>query len=245
MAFPGPPTIFLMEVWTTQARICASPFVFGGTHDDTQFEIIDTTTGDTVVNSTTGVGQTHVTVPTINLVAGRIYRCRIRYKNVDGFGIWSDNFQAKVASELDLPAITVPREPRAKSTAPFAPDFLAEVEGFRDFHEHLFETDHVFRRTTDTRARRTVRLTWVHLSFAKFATLRTFILDLLALDPPEAFLTPDSIVGGIGFFPRQSRIQSLMTAPNAFTLSLEADEVFQDRPWTVEVSVVGGPDKIS
>lgn len=244
MAVPGAPTIFLFTPFTTIARITASPFIFGGSHEDTEYQITDTTTGDTVAQATTGSPDIHVTIPTVNLMAGRIYRARLRYSNSEGFGNWSKNFIARVPSELDLPAITIGGEPRANQVAPIPPDFIAEVEHFRDFHEHLFETDHVFRRVTDVQDRRTVRLTWVHLDEATFVSLRDFILGLLDLDPPEGFYTPDSIIGSIAFFPRQSRIQSLMTAPDVYTLSCEADEIFQERPFTVAVSSIAGPDAI-
>lgn len=245
MALPLPPTIHLFSAYPTFASINGSFFGNDGPHIDTEYAIDRVSPPQRIVLQTTGFKSINVTVLGVSLVAGETYRARLRHANAEGFGAFSRSYFASVPTSLRLPAASVPTEP-LQPGAPI-PLTIQPSYSIRPVHERAkiewqSETGDLIRRLGQDAQRQAVVLVWENLPTATKDTLRTFLLARMAAVEP--FETTGEELGTRKWFARKGRLETRQTAPEVWTVQIEADEIVTRRFWRVNQSQIGGPDEI-
>ncbi|MEE9609546.1 MAG: hypothetical protein V3U03_17550 [Myxococcota bacterium] len=248
MARPLPPTILLFTPYPTFATISGSVYGNDATHLDTLVQIDQVQPEKSVVTFQPGFAATNLKITGLGLLADVTYRARMRYENSTGFSSFSKPFTALVLSDLAFPALDVPTEPisAAAQPLPLEPSFAVEPTRIRDLLEWKTETGDLVRRLPRTRERETTIIVWENLSTSDKDTLLAFLNARITA--VESFGTTDVIHGARSFFTRQGQIETRQMGPTGgvgvWSVQIDADEVFAERYFTVEVSKVGGPDPI-
>lgn len=242
MAAPRRPQVLLFAPYPDRARICGNGYIDTPAHTDTEYQIRRYDDDSLIIGATMSTAETNIGV-LVALIQGDLYTARIRYKNADGWSGWSDKVVSRVRTDLPFAENNVPAEPLINGTIPIDPSFVATIRRRRAILEHVFETNHVFRRLEHSRERKTSFMNWINLTTSERDSVVNFLKA--RADAAQAWRTNNDVAHGTdAWFMRRGRVEWSMVDIGTWSVRAEVVQIQSTQLFTVGESAIGGPDPI-